>query len=94
MPRSLLPCARAVNGEGAPKVERHTPFGYCADAGGLDRPRSRVGRGLVPPPRLSFVRRDEDLRHVVEYVVDNPVPAMWVATRQDYPFSGSPAFDG
>ena len=39
-----------------------------------------------------FVRRDEDLRRVIEYVLDNPVRAGLVAARQDYPFAGSPAF--
>ena len=40
-----------------------------------------------------FVRRDEDLRSVIEYVLDNPVRAGLVAARQDFPFSGSPIFD-
>ena len=40
-----------------------------------------------------FVRRDEDLRRVIEYVLDNPVRAGLVAVREDYPFAGSPALE-
>ena len=36
-----------------------------------------------------FVRRDEDLRRVIEYVLDNPVRAGLVTSAQEYPFSGS-----
>ena len=39
-----------------------------------------------------FVRRDEDLRRTIEYVLDNPVRAGLVADRQSYPFAGSLAF--
>ena len=41
-----------------------------------------------------FLRRDEDLRRIVEYVLENPVRAGLVSVRQDYPFSGSPVLDG
>ena len=40
-----------------------------------------------------FLRRDEGLRRVIEYVLDNPVRAGLVATRHDYPFAGAPAYE-
>jgi hypothetical protein len=39
------------------------------------------------------VRRDEDLRRVIDYVLDNPVRAGLVAVRDGYPFAGSPDFE-
>ena len=40
-----------------------------------------------------IVRRDEDLRRVIDYVLDNPVRAGLVAVREGYAFAGSPAFE-
>ena len=40
-----------------------------------------------------FVRRDEDLRRVIDSVLDHPVQAGLVAVREGYPFAGSPAFE-
>jgi hypothetical protein len=34
-----------------------------------------------------FVRRDEDLSRVIDYVLDNPVRAGLVAVRDGYPFA-------
>lgn len=36
-----------------------------------------------------FLRQDEQLERVIEYVLDNPVRAGLVTTRNDYPFSGT-----
>jgi len=40
-----------------------------------------------------FLRSDEQVEQVVEYVLDNPVRAGLVAARGEYPFSGSLVFD-
>jgi len=40
-----------------------------------------------------FLRSDEQVERVVEYVLDNPVRAGLVAERGEYPFSGSLVFD-
>ncbi len=39
-----------------------------------------------------FLRADEQLETVVEYVLDNPIRAGLVASRNEYPFSGSLVF--
>ena len=40
-----------------------------------------------------FLRADEQVGTVVDYVLDNPVRAGLVASRYEYPFSGSPVFE-
>jgi putative transposase len=40
-----------------------------------------------------FLRLDEQIERVVEYVLDNPVRMGLVAGRGEYPFSGSLVFD-
>ena len=40
-----------------------------------------------------FLRREEQLQVVVDYVLNNPVRAGLVEQWQDYPFSGSLVFD-
>ena len=54
--------------------------------------RGVKGRFWQPGFWDHFVRRDEDLRRVIEYVLDNPVRAGLVAVRDDYPFAASPSF--
>ncbi len=39
-----------------------------------------------------FLREEERLEQVVEYVLNNPVRAGLVSQRRDYPFSGSFVF--
>lgn len=52
-------------------------------------------QGAFWQPRFwdHFVRRDEGLENVVQYVLDNPVRKGLVRRWQDYPFVGSLVFD-
>ncbi len=40
-----------------------------------------------------FLRRDDNVRHVVDYIVHNPVRAGMVENWRDYPFVGSLVYD-
>ncbi len=55
--------------------------------------QGHVGRVWQPRFYDHFLRGEEDLRRVVEYLLGNPVRKGMVAEWRDYPYCGSLVFD-